>query len=290
MKTLLALGVALLVAAGEISSAQEAPCVYPREDQVDARVSARVTQSRNGFDYHYLVENRRGAPQTLIRFAVEGFASGSGEVAQASAAGWESRGRLADTAFYSWRTFHRPSALPPGTSATGFRFVHADLPSIVTFLAWNYADPPSFAEGMAPDSCQGDDIIENSFKGATLGPKPPPKDFVPVEFLNYLIALLHDSRQLGWVREKDEHQKLLKTLLGAKRRLERNEPGKAAHRLEKFVERVEKDACRDFRCRKEMALTSEAFALLFFNGRYLLDRLPQPHRGHDDDRDDDKDD
>lgn len=170
---------------------------------------------------------------------------------------------------------------------SGFQLTSYGLPGIRGVEVEPNIDPPPGVTGWdALDAF----YRQFAFRTSTVGPKAPPQHFVPLEFVNYLITLLHDSRQLGWVREKEEHQKLLKTLLGAKRRLERNEPGKAAHRLEKFVERVEKDACRDFRCRKEMALTSEAFALLFFNGRYLLDRLPQPHRGHDDDRDDDKDD
>ena len=166
---------------------------------------------------------------------------------------------------------------------------NGDLPAIVTFLAWNDVDPPKLSEAEAPDSCQGGNVIENSFKGATVGPKPRPRDIVPVEFLNFLITLVHDSRQAGWIREEEEKRELLKILLKAKRRLEANEPAKSAKRIKKFLKEVREEGCQDFRCPKKKALTSEAFALLFFNGQFLADRLPRPPTEQED-REDDEDD
>ena len=106
-----------------------------------------------------------------------------------------------------------------------------------------------------------------------------------LEFLNYLISLVHDSRQLGWIREGEEQKEFLKILVKAKRRLEANEPAKAAKRLEKFLKEVKEESCQEFHCRKEKALTSEAYALLFFNVQFLIDRLPHPTHERDDDDD-----
>ena len=162
--------------------------------------------------------------------------------------------------------------LTAGASAIGFGFVQADLPAIVTFLAWGDVEPPSFPEGEAPE-CENTDIIQNSFKGKSVGPKPPPATFVPVEFLNYLITLVHDSRQQGWVREAKEQQHLVRMLLKAKRHLEASDPGKARSALKEFLQRVKEEGCRGFDCPKHKALTSEAYALLFFNGQFLWERL-----------------
>ena len=59
---------------------------------------------------------------------------------------------------------------------------------------------------------------------------------------------------------------------------------KATKRIERFLKRVREEGCRGFRCSEEKGLSSEAFALLFFNGQFLLDHLP-PSRDRDDDRD-----
>ena len=124
-----------------------------------------------------------------------------------------------------------------------------------------------------------------TFHTSSVGPTAPPQNLVVFEFLNYLISLVHDSRQLGWIRKGEEQRELLKILLRAKRRLEANEPAKAAKRLEKFLKEVREESCQTFRCSWQKALTSEAFALLFFNGQFLFDHLPSPTHDRDDDGD-----
>lgn len=283
----LALG--LLLTTVSTAFAQEPPCVFPRRDGVNARVRVKVSKSVNGFDYHYMLTNGSGAQQVLIKFAVQVLNADGSLLTQTSPPNWEAGGRIADTMFFVWDTFENPRGLVASASVTGLGFKEADLPAIVTFLAWGDVKRPTFPEGEAPESCENTDIIENSFKGKTVGPKPPPQDFVPIEFLNYLITLVHDSRQLGWIRETDEQRKLLRRLQMAKRRLEKNEPGKAAANLRHFLKEVDKEGCRDFRCPRGKALTSETFALLFFNGQHLFERLPQPREDEDDDRDEDDD-
>jgi hypothetical protein len=119
----------------------------------------------------------------------------------------------------------------------------------------------------------------------TIGPTAPPQPFVAIEFLNYLITLVHDSRQQGWIRKNEEYQELLQELRKAKRRLEANDPGGARRPLGEFLEEVREEGCRTFQCGYDKALTSEAYALLFFNGQFLRAQLPKPPRDRDDDDD-----
>ncbi len=253
---------------------EELPCIYPRMDQVDAHLRVKVTRSTGGFDFQYLLENRPSASQILESFAIQAFPAGNAIPTQVNPPGWDGLGEMANTRFYTWYTLAGPRGLIPGTWAQGFGFAKADLPAIVTFLSWGKVEPPSFPEGMAPESCEGTDAIENSFKGKTVGPKAPPQPFVPLEFLNYLIALLHDSRQQGWIRVDGIHQSLLAKLLAAKRSLEagRSEPAKG--QLKAFLNEVQAVSCAEFTCPGNKPLTSEAHALLFFNGQYLFERLP----------------
>ncbi len=141
------------------------------------------------------------------------------------------------------------------------------------FLAWNDVEPPSFPDGMAPESCEGDDVIENSFKGKTVGPKAPPATFNPLEFVNYLIALLHDSRQQGWISVDGLYQSLLAKLLATKRSLEAGGSETAGGQMRAFLNEVQAVSCPQFSCPGNTPLTSKAYALLFFNGRFPAERL-----------------
>ncbi|MGC8580323.1 MAG: hypothetical protein ACP5MB_09745, partial [bacterium] len=46
-----------------------------------------------------------------------------------------------------------------------------------------------------------------AWHGKTIGPKAPPANFVPVNFLNYIISLKQQSYQLGWIVQKAEDNK-----------------------------------------------------------------------------------
>jgi hypothetical protein len=253
-------------------SGQESPCVYPRMDKVDAHVRAEVSQSPGGLDYHYLVVNRSGALQILDSFGIQAFTVGP--PSRATPPDWTAGGPILGSAFYTWYMLGGSRGLAPGASAAGFGFANADLPAIVTFLAWGEVEPPSFPLGEAPSSCENADVIQNSFKGTTVGPKPPPQPFVPLEFLNYLLTLLHDSRQLGWITGDGVHQSLLAKLINAKRKLEAGEGAVAKNILNAFLNEVRAASCPEFTCPGNKPLTSEAYALLYFNGQYLWERLP----------------
>jgi hypothetical protein len=111
------------------------------------------------------------------------------------------------------------------------------------------------------------------FTTVSVGPKAPPKDFVPLEFLNYLISLLHQSRTNGWVTRDGTQQSLLAKLINAKRKLEDGDHAVAKNMLNAFLNEVRAGSCQQFTCPGDKPLTSEAYALLFFNGQYLIERL-----------------
>jgi hypothetical protein len=267
---LLALGSFLAVVT--TVSAEEQRCVFPPRNQVSAEVRAKVTRSAGRFDYFYLLENRPSAQQTLIWFAVEALSPSGTQPTQISPAEWDAAGAITNSSFYVWDMLRGSRGLTAGAAATGFGFVQADLPAIVTFLAWGDVEPPSFPEGAAPE-CENTDIIENSFKGKTVGPKPPPKDFVAIEFLNYLITLVHDSGQLGWITRDGAKTSVLAKLTNAKRKLEAGDTKVTKNMLKAFLNEVEATSFQEFECPGNKPLTSEAYALLFFNGRFLWERL-----------------
>jgi hypothetical protein len=209
-----------------------------------------------------------GLPGRVACAAAEGRA-----IAQESPASWKPGGRIADSRFYVWDIFR---GLAAGTSVTGFRLLPGDLPTITPFLAWGDAPAPISDD---PDSCEGEsDILKNAFKAKTIGPRPSAPGVVPFDFLNYLIALVHESRQQGWIKLDGNRQSLVAKLVAAKRAMEDGLDSTAKLEVVAFVNEVEATACQDLTCGGDLPLTSEAYTLLFYNGRYLSDQLPRPGR------------
>ncbi len=263
----------VLLFVSDVGIGQETPCVFPRADLVNARVNAKITQAAGRFQYHYRIENMLGAQQILDSFAIEAFATAGGNVTQLHLPGWRVGGRIADTPFHAWSVRGAASALEAGSSVTGFGFLDADLPAIARFLAWGKVESPAFPRGQAPESCENTDVIPYSFKGSTIGPRPPQSSFVPIEFLNYLITLVQDSRKLGWIRNDGVRTSLLAKLINAKRQLERGQTISAKNILNAFLQEVQAASCPEFSCPGNRPLTSEAYALLFFSGQFLVERL-----------------
>ncbi|PYM04788.1 MAG: hypothetical protein DMD82_13355, partial [Candidatus Rokuibacteriota bacterium] len=107
----------------------------------------------------------------------------------------------------SWGSLDDRISIPPGRSQGDFRLVSYGLPAIRDVRAEpDVTPPPDLADWAALDAFYQQFV----FRGRTVGPKAPPQTFVALEFLNYLISLLHDGRQISWIREAEEEKELLK--------------------------------------------------------------------------------
>lgn len=176
--------------------------------------------------------------------------------------------------FVLWGSSDEAYRIAPGAWSTGFQLDSHGLPGlrqIEVLPDLNVDDlPDEFSE---PEKVRS--LKESlTFRAMTVGPKAPPDNFVALEFLNYLISLLHDSRQQGWIKVDGVHQSLLAKLINAKRKLESGETAAAKHLLNAFLNEVHAVSCSGFTCPGNKPLTSEAYALLFFNGQFLQERLP----------------
>lgn len=164
--------------------------------------------------------------------------------------------------------------IPPGRTLEGFELTSYGLPGIRAAEVRPDIDidnlPGEFAEDLEKTRDLHDRLV---FRTKTVGPTAPPKDFVPIEFLNYLISLLHDSRQLGWIKMEGIHKSLLAKLLEAKRALEKGQTHVTKNVLNAFLNEVRAVSCSEFECPGNKPLTSEAYVLLFFNGQFLVERL-----------------
>jgi len=194
----------------------------------------------------------------------------NGVVTQSTPANWQAFGQIADSEYYMWSLLDSNQSIPPGGSVNGFGIASADPPSIVGFLAWNFTPPMIFPRGEAR-ACSGSSIIENSFKGSTVGPKAPPSTD-RIQLVNYLISLLHHSRRLGWISTNGAHQDLLAKLVATKRKIESNDIPNARDQLQQFLDQAVQRSCQTQNCNNR-PLNTDAYAVLYYNGQNLMQRL-----------------
>lgn len=107
--------------------------------------------------------------------------------------------------------------------------------------------------------------VSIAWKGKTIGPTAPSADFKPIEFLNYVIDLKHQTSSLGWITNKGIEQSLDAKLENAKKKLEQGNNTAAKNILEAFINEVE--------AQKDKHLTSEAYALMKYNVQYLMEKI-----------------
>jgi len=189
-----------------------------------------------------------------------------------SPSNWTSSVTVRGTA--GWGSSDAPFNIRPGQSLNGFEITSRGLPGIRTVSVEPRFNQTPVEEATAEDEKRIKEI-ENAIVVTlkSVGPTAPPKDFVAIEFLNYLISLVYDSHTNGWIKPDGIRQSLLARLINAKRQLEKGQNKPAKNILKAFLNEVQATSCQELTCRGNKPLTSEAYALLFFNGEFLHDRL-----------------
>jgi hypothetical protein len=167
--------------------------------------------------------------------------------------------------------------IKPSEIVSGFTFQTSfGIPGIVDY----YAEGDAYAwcpEGMAVDFITGYDDLTTygpGIVGKTIGPTAPPADFKPVDFLNYVINLKHQSTSLGWIKNAGIENSLDAKLDNAKNSLENGDTKAAKNILNALINEVEGQGCETYeKCTDGKHLTPEAYALLKYNVQYLIEKL-----------------
>jgi hypothetical protein len=124
----------------------------------------------------------------------------------------------------------------------------------------------------------------------TLGPTAPPANFVSLDFLAYLIDLKHQAADLGWIGGRKLVEELDKKLDQVKEKLAAGETEPARGMLGAFINKVEahyketkEQKIEPVKGGKEEKkfITSEGYALLKFNAKYLREQLDKPKEPED---------
>ncbi|MDZ7716202.1 MAG: hypothetical protein U5J95_08330 [Balneolaceae bacterium] len=111
-------------------------------------------------------------------------------------------------------------------------------------------------------------INKRGLKLNTIGPRKLPEDIGHTVLLDTLYSYLAFSCDTTWIETGGVCRSLEAKLDNVARQLDRDNTRTAANNLQAFLNEVQ--------ALKERQLSSEAFALLYYNGEYLLDRLRNP--------------
>jgi len=169
---------------------------------------------------------------------------------------------------YGWGAISLKSSIKPGSQRGGFALKSPGIPAIREILIRPDIDlerlPPEYNENVEKTIA-----LENKVKwlGKTIGPKAPPKVFKGSEFIQYLISSKEQSFTLGWIKNKGLERSLDAKLDAAKKKIEFGDNKSAKNIMQAFLNEVE--------AQKGKGLSSEAYALLFYNGQYLIDHLTE---------------
>jgi len=196
----------------------------------------------------------------------------------------------------------------PGKSVRSIVITSKGLPSIrACIVAPNFQDDLLFpniedTSSNAMTTAQMDSIREAvNYHGWTIGPTAPPLNFDASIWVDTVLSYIHRSHELGWINnerdddaEQDERKEagvvrnLEKRLTQVRDLIDSGKIDAAKKSLEMFLDKVEKLRKRQKReedkNRKspKIIFTSEAYALLKYNGEYLLDHLKEEDHGRHD--------
>ncbi len=221
-------------------------------------VTAVVTKEGNAFRYNYKVENSASSAQSINKFDVYGSESGEKYI--------ENYYSSVNTTFKNWRGDERRNSvtwrgrsIKPGKSLDGFSYISLGLPDIgfAYLRGFNYEGP----------DCYADDYKSNSVKMKTIVAKLPPLPFIPIDFLNSLTTYTDSSYALGWIKDEQTRDKYNNYFSTAKTYLEQGDSTSARSELQKVLTDCNTDS--------SSTLTTEAYALLYFNTEYLVNKLPE---------------
>lgn len=243
---------------------QDSLYTFPSAKKIDLIVHADIKSAQNENIYFYRLISKASSEQEIFQFFLEIGANvkeinspnmWSGEIS-------EVRKRIV-----FWGSRDSSVDIFPSSSLEGFNFKSKELPSIIIYYGRGYFELPNVAEGEAPplEATVGADIFENSVKGKTIGPRALPENITNSALADTLQSYLSFSCDTTWIANQGICRSLEAKLENAEKQLERENSNAASGSLQAFLSEVE--------AQKDKQLSSEAYALLYFNGRYLLERL-----------------
>jgi hypothetical protein len=163
-----------------------------------------------------------------------------------------------------------------------FEIISKNLPNIIdTYIVgrpkvinFSFAIPPSLEVRKLKDSLLTKVVNDRGVKLTTIGPRALISSFGYLNFLDSLRSHIPKSQDLNWLGDGAFAAGLRAQLGQVRSNLVAGDSLAAVTTLTNFVDIVE--ATNQGQGPPGATLTSEGYALLYFNAQYLLERLPEP--------------
>ncbi len=240
-------------------------------NNVSPVLSATIVRTQlDTYTYLYEILNDSSALQPLFRFSIP--ISNVVDKIQSPNSDWFGRysQRIMRASWSKVRS--QIPGIPVGSSEKFFSYESRFPPSIkITFSENTYwSSFPNEEEGPfgTLDSII-DSLTTEGVAKMSLGPWLPDSTLSLKSFTDTLETFRFRScEELGWANNATVCGQLVQQLAEVKTALQDQDSLGAANVLSEFIQLVEEE--------KETSLTSEGYALLFFNAQYLAERLPEP--------------
>jgi hypothetical protein len=108
-------------------------------------------------------------------------------------------------------------------------------------LVQPFIDPRGLPEDIVPKTVEESKAFDKAISifGKTIGPTAPPANFIPLDFLAYLIDLKHQAQALGWIGGPKLVEELDKKLDQVKEKLLEGHIESAQGKLKSFIKKVQ---------------------------------------------------
>lgn len=159
-------------------------------------------------------------------------------------------------------------AIKPGASSAGYVLKSFAPPGIREVSVAPTIDIDRLPDIYNEDADKLESLEKNlTWTGKTIGPKAPPKVFVALSYLDYLISLKDQSVALRWITEKNIEKDLNKIFARAKKKLGQCDERDLKEAIGELTEELNKHSRK--------GLSPEARALLLYNSKYFISQLPK---------------
>ncbi|MDZ7806092.1 MAG: hypothetical protein U5K71_03135 [Gracilimonas sp.] len=233
---------------------------FESEDKVDIELKTNLKQKEDPsiFEYNYDLKSLDNSIQEIYRFKIFGLEN---VASTETPIGWFKLNSTANNSA-GWASKDSLNRISPDERKDGFIIRSKNLPGIVNFKVWGWVPVPVFDE--VPDSTENSSSFDGKL-GTTIGPVHLPDKKTANELLNTLHSYLSFSCDTTWIENQGICNSLQAKLENVQEQVAQNNNKAAGNNLRAFLNQLN--------ALKEKQISSEVYALLYFNGVFLKERL-----------------
>lgn len=232
---------------------------FPSADKFSERLNTKVNREGDSFTYEYRISNSKNSDQKIWSFWILKYA----EILDKKAPkGWKViLSENPEPERIAWWATDSTQQIVPGDSRHNISVISEGLPAIIKYYTEGWVPPPHLEE--TPDSVENSSIFKNSKTGYVVGPKTIPINHSAIA--DSLNSYLDFSCDTGWIKNKGVCQRLRTQVNKIQREMERGQDKAVANSIKALL--------NELSALKEKKISSEAYALLYYNSEFLLERL-----------------